>query len=65
MKRIVRITALAAAGLGLATFLSGCVVAPAPYGYGYGYGYPAPVVAPTVGIGVYGGRGYYGHRYWR
>lgn len=68
--KIIRIAAAAAAGIGLTTLLSGCVVAPPADGYGYGYGYSAPVVAPTVGIsysrGYYGGRGYYGRgRYWR
>jgi hypothetical protein len=46
--------------LGLATFLGGCVVAPAYPGYGYGYGapyYPAPVV-------TFGGGGW-GHNHYR
>jgi hypothetical protein len=53
-----------------ALLLGGCVVAPPAYGpYGYpAYSEGAPVVvAPpvSIGIGVDGGRGYYGRPYGR
>jgi hypothetical protein len=63
-KQPLKLAILVAAAL-LAT---GCVVDPyGPYGYGgyypgYGYGYAYP--APVVGVGVYGGYGYYGHGYY-
>ncbi len=48
--------------LGLATFLGGCVVAPAYPGYGYGYGYSAPYYpGPVVTFGG-GGWGHHRHR---
>jgi hypothetical protein len=63
-----------AATVGLATLMSGCVVAPLgarPYG-AYGptpvYVEPAPVVvvpAPGYYGGYYGYRGFRGHRGWR
>ena len=54
MKSLI-LAAIAALGLG------GCVAVPTPYSYypDSGY-YPAPVVG--VGVGVYSGPGYYGHR---
>ena len=59
-------TVFAAAALAAVTLASGCAVYPAPYAYGpqRGYYQPAPYYGPTVGIGVYGGRGWHeGGRY--
>lgn len=57
-KQSLKLAVLVAAGL----ITTGCVVDPYDYGgyYPYGYAYPAPV----VGVGVYGGYGYYGHGYY-
>lgn len=60
--RAIKWLALAVAGL----TLSGCAVYAPPPGAYYGGPYYAPPAyyGPSVGIGVYGGRGY-GHRHWR
>jgi hypothetical protein len=53
--------------------LGGCVAVPVGPGYYGGYEAPAPAYyappvyyGPSIGIGIYGGgRGYYGHDYYR
>jgi hypothetical protein len=71
-RNLKRLTGVVVFG-GLATVLSGCVVAPLGYdaygGYPSAQVYVAPppvVVAPGFyGRGGYGHRGYRGHGYWR